>query len=165
MQVLSYPPCELASLVTGSPIVDKDIALRVKAAGKPLIGLETAAEQIGSLEAVPMEAQVKLLLMAAIQSDRIEDVHETMLKLYRSEKVAMIDLIGRNLAGEAFDEEAYRQFMEHLLVRRNRRMLERALPHMDKGGVFIAVGALHLPGEDGLVALFRKAGYTVTRVE
>ncbi len=44
-------------------------------------------------------------------------------------------------------------------------MRDRALPLLGKGGAFIAVGALHLPGDKGLVALFREAGYTVTAVE
>ena len=29
---------------------------------------------------------------------------------------------------------------------------------------FVAVGALHLPGEQGLVQLLRDAGYTVTAI-
>ncbi len=37
-----------------------------------------------------------------------------------------------------------------------------AEPLLEEGGLFIAVGALHLPGKKGLVALLREAGYTVT---
>ena len=40
-----------------------------------------------------------------------------------------------------------------------------AEPLLDKGGVFIAVGALHLPGDKGLVALLRDGGYTVSPIE
>jgi hypothetical protein len=36
---------------------------------------------------------------------------------------------------------------------------------LQEGGVFIAVGALHLTGKRGLVALMREAGYTVTAIE
>jgi uncharacterized protein YbaP (TraB family) len=43
-------------------------------------------------------------------------------------------------------------------------MVARAGPILDAGNAFVAVGALHLPGPEGLVALLRKAGYTVTRV-
>jgi uncharacterized protein YbaP (TraB family) len=39
------------------------------------------------------------------------------------------------------------------------------VPHLDKGGAYIAVGALHLPGKSGLIELLRAAGYTVTAVE
>jgi uncharacterized protein YbaP (TraB family) len=36
---------------------------------------------------------------------------------------------------------------------------------LEKGNAFIAVGALHLPGETGLVSLLRERGYTVSPVE
>ena len=45
---------------------------------------------------------------------------------------------------------------------RNKTMAESAEPILAKGNAFIAVGALHLPGPDGLIELLRKAGYTVT---
>ena len=43
-------------------------------------------------------------------------------------------------------------------------MVERSLEPLKAGGVFIAVGALHLPGETGFVNLLRKAGYQVTAI-
>ena len=44
-------------------------------------------------------------------------------------------------------------------------MAEGSKPHLEKGNAFIAVGALHLPGEEGLIELIRKQGYTVTRID
>ena len=44
-------------------------------------------------------------------------------------------------------------------------MRATAEPLLEQGRVFIAIGALHLPGKQGLVALLREAGYTVTPVE
>ena len=56
--------------------------------------------------------------------------------------------------------------MEKLLIHdRNLRMRDRLLPLLTEGGSFIAVGAMHLIGEDGLVELLRAAGYTVTRID
>ena len=43
-------------------------------------------------------------------------------------------------------------------------MVERAEPLLARGGAFIAVGALHLSGKEGLVERLRAAGYRVTKV-
>jgi uncharacterized protein YbaP (TraB family) len=53
-------------------------------------------------------------------------------------------------------------FMEQGIEMRNRRMLETLLPHMHANRVFVAVGALHLPGESGLIQLLRNRGFDLT---
>ncbi len=62
------------------------------------------------------------------------------------------------------DLDGYVKVEQWLRGVRDARMAERALPHLARGGAFIAVGALHLPGPDGLVERFRRAGYRVTKV-
>jgi uncharacterized protein YbaP (TraB family) len=56
-------------------------------------------------------------------------------------------------------------FLDRLLDRRSARMYRRALPLVEKGGAFIAVGAAHLPGPAGLAQRFRDGGYEVTAVD
>ena len=67
--------------------------------------------------------------------------------------------------GLTYDENAYADFMRLIVDKRNHTMAERAQPLIEKGKVFIAVGALHLPGEEGLVELLRERGYRVTAVQ
>ena len=45
------------------------------------------------------------------------------------------------------------------------RMAERLLPLLAKGGVFVAVGALHLPGADGLLARLKAAGFSLRALD
>ncbi|MDZ7847866.1 MAG: TraB/GumN family protein [Owenweeksia sp.] len=54
--------------------------------------------------------------------------------------------------------------MTALVDDRNLKWLEKLRPLLDDGNVFVAVGALHLPGENGLITLLRKEGYEVRRV-
>jgi hypothetical protein len=43
-------------------------------------------------------------------------------------------------------------------------MLQRMQPRLEEGQAFIAVGALHLPGNKGLIQLLRQQGYNVSAV-
>ena len=58
-----------------------------------------------------------------------------------------------------------KEFEEEFLTKRNVRMVERLIPLVKKEPTFIAVGALHLPGEDGILALLEKEGYTIKPVK
>jgi uncharacterized protein YbaP (TraB family) len=62
-------------------------------------------------------------------------------------------------------DEAFAGFQQKLIYERNEKMHTVAEPLLDKGGVFVAIGALHLPGDHGMVELLRQAGYTVTKIE
>ena len=55
-------------------------------------------------------------------------------------------------------------FLHRFNDARNRVMADRMAARLNRGGAFIAVGALHLPGERGLLSLLSQRGYTVTRV-
>jgi uncharacterized protein YbaP (TraB family) len=54
------------------------------------------------------------------------------------------------------------RLMDALLRRRNHRFLERILPATDEHSCFIAVGAAHLFGPEGMLALFEQAGFEIT---
>ena len=60
--------------------------------------------------------------------------------------------------------ESARNFMVRLNDDRNRRMVHRILPYLEQGNSFIAVGALHLAGPQGILSLIRQQGYTVESV-
>ena len=62
------------------------------------------------------------------------------------------------------DPQLVARFTNKLITRRNHRMAERMQSRLRSGGRFIAVGALHLPGRDGLLRLLSQQGYTLTRV-
>ena len=65
---------------------------------------------------------------------------------------------------KSLQQPAYDELMRRLLTERNHNMAQRMPVRLKEGNAFIAVGALHLPGDDGLLQLLSKAGYRVTRV-
>ena len=64
----------------------------------------------------------------------------------------------------ADDPELMQLFKERVIDQRNARMVERMMPRLAEGKAFIAVGALHLPGERGVLNLLDQRGYAITRV-
>jgi hypothetical protein len=62
------------------------------------------------------------------------------------------------------DDPVFQWMNERILYRRSEQMVERMRPALAAGGAVVAVGALHLTGERGLLRLLEKQGYRVTRV-
>ena len=94
--------------------------------------------------------------------DKLDDMMETMVQLYAAGEVGKFWPLMEHLSPETSKGPGYAQFQEALITRRNKVMADRANPQLEQGGVFMAVGALHLPGKLGVVQLLRDAGYTVT---
>ena len=133
-----------------------------------LVALETASEQFGALSGLSIETQAVMLTDSARLFGRIEDTNETLIQLYLQRRLDWILPFGQLALGNKRtprDAAADREFLESIMSGRNRTMAERAQPYLEKGGLMIAVGALHLPGDDGLVSLLRQRGYKLTAVE
>lgn len=161
--MIALPACELARKAAGAPVLDILLAQQAKAAGKEIKGLESAADQLSAMASLPMEFHIKGLVETLKLGDRMDDVIETMIVIYQRGDTGMFWPLFRNaLPSSASDEPDYAAFEEAMVTSRNKTMVERADPILAVGDAFLAVGAMHLPGPDGLVELFRKAGYTVT---
>jgi len=59
------------------------------------------------------------------------------------------------------DPSLPKEFMEKLLNERNKIMVERMIPEIKNKSTFVAVGAAHLFGDDGIVKMLQDRGYTV----
>jgi hypothetical protein len=93
------------------------------------------------------------------------DYFETLVSLYEKRQVSAYLPMAMRLQPMTHGEDAMLAFVEEDLIRkRNRTMAARAEAILARGNAFIAVGALHLPGAEGLVELIRKAGYKVTPI-
>lgn len=164
--MVALPACEMARQAAGAPVLDLKLAADAEAGGKALKGLETVADQLGAMASLPMEFHLRGLIDTVRMGDKIDDVMETMIELYEREEIAMIMPTVNAFTSEAgMDNSGYAEFEQTMITARNVTMAERAAPILAGGSAFIAVGALHLPGPEGVIELLRNAGYTVTRVE
>ena len=123
---------------------------------KNVMGLETIDFQLGLFDQLPMETQVEML-----KKDYNSDLQtfDTLLACYLQE-----DLDKLNVLMNA-ETEAYPEFNALLLINRNKSWIEPMGIQMRKESTFFAVGAGHLGGPQGVIALLREAGYTVTAIK
>lgn len=162
--LIALPACELARKAEASPFLDKKIALDAIAAGKQVKGLETMEEQVSAMEALPLDLHLKSLGDTLDLGSRIDDVTETMTELYVAGDIGLTIPMLKSIGPENGEDAGYAEFEEMIVTKRNHVMAERAAPLLTQGGVFMAVGALHLPGEEGVIALLRAQGFSVTAV-
>jgi uncharacterized protein YbaP (TraB family) len=155
MMTLSVPPPE-----TGF-FMDFSLSLRAAGAGLKVVGLETLEQQLSFLENMPMEQQVALLDQAMADHDKVSEVHLQMIESYLVGDLQAL----HSLAAEQLNElepDTRRYFTSKGIDERNQRMLARLLPMLRESRVFVAVGALHLPGDQGLITLLRQEGYVLS---
>jgi uncharacterized protein len=141
-----------------------DMALQYQATrqGKPTYGLETMEEQIAVFNGMSLADQV-ILLRDTVQTQKAEqDAMEELTQAYLDRDLA--GLMALNERFKPADTRVYDTLMDRLLVQRNRNMTERMQKYLKQGNAFIAVGALHLPGDSGLLKLLSAGGHHVTRV-
>jgi uncharacterized protein YbaP (TraB family) len=163
--ILMYPPCELARWGAGIDFLDAAIGKGARAAGKPVVALESVIDAFSAIDAIPEAEQIALLKALALMDDRVADLQETSVVLYEAGRIDLLwATMATLLSGPGGPARFVTGVLENAAFRRNPIMLDNARPLIDEGNAFLAVGALHLVGERGLVRLLREAGYTVTAV-
>jgi uncharacterized protein YbaP (TraB family) len=164
--LIAASDCERRKIQAGELVLDMKIAAEAKARGIAVAGLETIEEQLTAMTSVPDSQQLGMLRANLKYADRTDDLVETMVRLYLDRRIGATWDFQLALAAQAgVGEASFAGFKQKLIVERNRKMRDGALPYLERGGAFIAVGALHLPGKTGLIALLREAGYTAVAIE
>lgn len=162
---VSLPPCELSRKAGGARFLDQKLAEDAVAQGKTLKGLETIVEQIRAIDSLPIAFHISALVDTIKLGATVEDAMETTTDLYLQGRISTIMpmLKAASQAVEGSDSERDSvAFEQRIVTDRNHVMATRAGPILDAGNVFMAVGALHLPGTEGVVELLRKQGFTLT---
>ncbi len=147
-------------------VLDLSLYEQAVAAGKPVDGLETPLEQLAVFDDLSAREQRVLLENALAHLEEVPRELTRLKAAYLARDLArLVELSDASMASlSAADARTARRFNEKLIVERNRRMAERMQTRLRPGRRFIAVGALHLPGEQGLLKLLSRRGYRVSAV-
>ena len=167
--LLAVPQCMLREMQQGQPLLDSLLMSKAAEAGIPVAGLETYEQALGGFAAIPTDTMNEILLEGLRGLSDEEDFRRTSVGLYLSGEIAALwEFSVQNTAkttGMARSRAIYAQFAAALLDARNRAWMDVLVPQLEMGGVFAAFGALHLPGEAGVIELLRARGFEVTRLD
>jgi uncharacterized protein YbaP (TraB family) len=134
------------------------IMKEAKEKNKKTNGLETAAFQASIFDSIPYKDQALDLLKYIDSSDEYKKMTDTLAQAYKDQDLNKIELLTTKESPGSSD------FMDLLLYGRNRNWAEKLKKLMSEKSLLIAVGAGHLPGEQGILNLLKKNGYTVSPV-
>ena len=131
---------------------------------KPVHQLESIEEQIAVFDGLPMEVQIGLLKQAVEHRNLVPGLMEKSIQAYLRRDLGEMWEIDNSMLENKADKALNDAFLQRALYSRNTRMAERMEPRLSEGAAFIAVGALHLYGDKGVLSLLKSRGYRVTRI-
>lgn len=131
-----------------------DQALTAK---KEIIGLEKVSEQLSVLDSITADSGGKELLALIDSLPLYRAQYAKMISYYRNQDL-------QSLCEWIKNSDLPMEPMDVLLDTRNKKWISRMKPLLAQSSVFFAVGAAHLCGPNGVIALLRAAGYTVTEL-
>lgn len=131
------------------------IMKEAKADEKKIKGLETAEFQAGLFDSIPYEKQARDLVNYIDSISIYKKMTTDLADVYRRQDLKKIEEL--TVTGDA----TISNYLDLLLYGRNRRWVDSLTTLMPKKSLLIAVGAGHLPGDQGVINLLRKRGYEV----
>jgi uncharacterized protein len=136
--------------------LDEALRRRAVAGGKELVFLEDWELQAEILAMSGVDDLRGLLDPAGTSRAQLEE----MVRVYREGNFERLAELALDPAEIAKHPERHRRLFDD----RNRAWVGALVPHLDRGGTFVAVGAGHFAGEEGLIELLRARGYLLSRV-
>jgi len=138
--------------------IDDSFQQYAKKNAKPTIGLETAEYQGALLFDDDLQRQKKALLKSIRETAKTKQKMAELKTYYLAQDIDKLTTFFK-----AFEDDN-KEFMTALLKNRNKRWLDQLPNLMQKQSLFIAVGAGHLLGNDGLITGLRALGYVLSPI-
>ncbi|MDR4493382.1 MAG: TraB/GumN family protein [Nitrospirales bacterium] len=138
--------------------VDRHMFEKAQESKVDIVGLETVEFQLGLFDSLPVKVQEYFLLQSLEDLKHVETRVQAMVKAWEEGQVKELETL---LAGM----KEYPELYQSLVVARNLNWLPQIEQRLQKRGpVFVVVGALHLLGEEGILAALAKKGYRVEQM-
>ncbi|MCU0430238.1 MAG: TraB/GumN family protein [Cytophagaceae bacterium] len=135
--------------------LDEYLQRKALASQKKTLGLESAQEQLQALSSMSLQDQALQLYEEATHLEETRQAMNAMTDWYHDGR---LDSLYYAVAQDSMMQGAVG---EALLDQRNQTMSLRLHEAIQQGSVFCAIGAAHLPGPEGVLALMQKRGYRI----
>ena len=160
-----YDPLMLSVVVIAQMIhcqpgsYEAELVKLAQAQQEETLGLETVEEQLTALRKIPVSRQVEYLVEMVEEYDRTHDEFMKLVAAYQAQQADTLYTVMQETMDEVEGMEQY------MLIERNQNWIPKMTEMMQTQPTFFGVGAGHLGGEQGVLALLREKGYTVTPIK
>jgi len=165
----TYKPMLASSLLMESGIgCEESVAMEqlileeAKKNKKRVEGLETMSYQASIFDSIPYKLQAEQLLKYVNDGGSKAGAHKQFEEMIEAYKAQDIEKLGEFVKE---DDGGLGNYEDILIYNRNRNWVQKLKTLMRERSLTIAVGAGHLAGENGVIKLLRKEGYTVKPVK
>ncbi len=154
MEVMTWhkPKCRS----TGWEIILSQEAKKQK---KEVLGLKTIEDEFALFDRKPINVQMLELVALLRDNYKLKDIGEQTYKYYEEQDIAKLSAMI-----DSVDSKPFKEFENVILTERTESWIPVIQKLISAKSTFIAVGAAHLGGEYGLIALLRAKGYIVKPV-
>ena len=142
---------------------DNLLMARAEESNKEVVGIETTQEHFGIMDDFTRGEQM-VMLRAVLKRTlaQKEADFERLIAVYLEGDSDKISAQDEQITGGILPKELWAKMRSKLLTERNAVMSKRAVDMANEKAIFVAVGASHLAGEDGLIEAFKKAGFKLS---
>ena len=149
-----------SAMGTDEPVesYDMNISENAKKADIEILGLESFEEQISMFDNYSNEEQAEMLMASIRDDEKTIEMQNEMIDLYLGQNIDSLFIFATTDGAHSLDQTIF-------LDDRNKKWVPQIEDQIKKKNVLIAVGAGHLGGENGLIRLLEKKGYTLTPIK
>ncbi len=139
--------------------MDFVFTIKAKERNQKVIGLETYKEQYDAIEKIDIEEQINALRDVLYDTLQDQKDMQTLINAYLEQDIDELMKVSMDFGNK------YPDVLDKLITQRNIKMISRtdSLLKLESNRL-VAIGAAHLGGNDGFIAVLRKKGYTVEPV-
>lgn len=138
--------------------LDMDFFMKAKKKKKKTMGIEKLQEQLDAVDKMTVEEQADMMIEGLKEWDKMKDMYNKMVDVYLSQDIEALYTLTK-------DTSLAKSFETALLTNRNKVMAQRIDSIVQLQPTFNAIGAGHLYGQEGVIQLLEKRGYTLKPVK